>query len=159
MKSQEFEPLKPRQTRNFSQNIEDEFHQIETYNIQEIERLKAVERYYQMRLEEQENPGIIEQRRRKQLRHEAPQRPVQTKIYAPKQETTPKKNQEIPPEIKIEARQNIDYFCIENHSSPRWPNQEHCQEYGVKSLEQCKEQFYTQTSLDIVSCVKKKLRS
>lgn len=177
---QQFEQLKPRSPGVFSQSIEREFSQIENDSIVDQERQRAIDVYYQMRVEERENPDLIRQRRQELIQKErqaqrrraqqqrAMQRaqemvqpkelPGEVSSDQPEAQHTEDFHRTVSEQLKIEAQQNVDYFCIKNEDNPKWNDQQSCQEFGMEALNFCKNRYKTTPNANFINCLKSRLK-
>lgn len=163
------EQLKPRITPSKSPDIEEQFRNIEGESVVDIERQRAIDTYYQMRLEERENPQIIQERRQQMIREEnlkatSRQRPVQKQrtdqaVQVEGPPTTQRVSREVEEITLIEAQQNIDYFCIKHEDRKDWNNYQNCQDFAEQALTECRQRFEQGEISNLVSCIKRSLNS
>lgn len=165
-----FEQLAPRPPKQYSPTVEEEFQRIERDQVQELERTRAVENYYQMRLKDQEDPERIQRRREEMIAREREQQRLMRESTPSTVDQTPSPGvqddsvatevtvpTEIPQTAKIEAQQNIDYFCIQHEDRQDWSDAENCQEFGEKQLNYCRERYFSRNQSNFVQCVKQRL--
>lgn len=161
VQGERIEQLRPRAPlKTYSDTVEEQFLKIEQDQVKELERQRAIETYYQMRLEDQQNPERIERRRRQlveQERRERPLPPPVQRVSSPKEEKDPLPK-EVPRPVKIEAQQNVDYFCIQNEDHQKWSQNLSCHEFGEKQVNYCRDKYFSQSNFDLVQCVKRRLR-
>lgn len=165
---QRFEQLKPRSPGKFSDSIEREFSQIENDSIVDLERQRAIKAYEQMRILDQQNPQLIEERRqrlieqerqaqRRRREKELQSTPPQPQVSQEVQVQEPFKKRSISEQLRIEAIQNVDYFCIQHEDHPKWSEQKSCQEFGMEALSFCKDRYKTRPNVNLINCLRSRL--
>lgn len=143
---------KAQQRPGYSQDTENEFESIEN------DRKKVLE--YYRRLRQQDWDNYKKKGKRLMPRKSAPRRP-RPSIAKPKRTPPPPKPPLSAPaveEMKIEMRQYMSYFCMENRKSNRFSDANDCDAFTQNALNTCEQKYPVIRDRKIIKCLQARLR-
>ncbi|MGB0452189.1 MAG: hypothetical protein ACPGJV_00630 [Bacteriovoracaceae bacterium] len=125
--------------------------QTQKKSFREIEKERALKKYYQLRLERLKRRKQRQQSRTsKKPRYSKPK----VRVVRPKK---PKKIAGNPDEIRIESEQILSYHCMQHRKTRKYPHPDKCLQYTKIVAKECQEKFDVDDKQRIY-CINKKLR-
>lgn len=145
-------PIGPK---SYSQDVESEFNSIENSQ-------KDILNYYRHLREQNWDDYKLEGKRDYNYPKKKSFQSVRPK---PKLAPTPRATPQVIPlpesqieEMKIEMRQHMSFFCMENRKSSRFSDKADCTAFTEDALNTCQEKFSIISDRGIVNCLKARLR-
>lgn len=150
--------------KTYDQSVEDEFSSIENSQKDVLEYYRRLRQKNWQSYKDQGRKGKVpyrQWRKQNRARHQRviprSSEPTPTKKLAPIPRPKPLAAS-IVKEMKIEIRQYMSYFCMENRKSSRFDGNADCSAFTENILNECESQYKIISDRGLVNCVKKKLK-